>query len=429
MLPNLNADAVRKSYSLATALKCSLNPVLSFDRKNYFYPDMPKNYQITQHAAPLGLGGELGIELDGGLERTIRFHDIHLEEDAGKMIHRSDRTLVDFNRAGTPLLEIVTEPDLKSGVETEQMLRQFQRVVRYAGVGDANMEEGSMRCDANVSINPPGVGLGSKVEIKNLNSPRFVRLAIEYEVLRQSKLMARGEPILQETRLWDERTGKTSSMRSKEDAQDYRYFPEPDLPPLSLEGEFLNSLMANVVELPLDRKRRLREAYRINEGQLEAICSELSTVNFFEATVEAGAPAGRVAAFLTTEVRKHLNREGVSLEESRISPGSLASLIELEEQGKISNKVAREVLELMFREGGSPAEIVASQGLAEQTDEGELGRLVDEILDANPKVVASIVGGDDRQIGFLMGQLMKRTGGKANPQLARRIIGERLEVD
>ena len=426
VLPSLNEEAIKKSYMVAKALNCTLSEKAVFDRKNYFYPDMPKNYQITQFHSPCGLDGTMEIELPNGKKKTIRFHDVHLEEDAGKMIHTSFQSQLDYNRAGTPLLEIVTEPDIESGEEAEAFLQQFQRMVRYLGVTDANMEEGSMRCDANISLNEPGKGLGRKAEIKNLNSSRHVRKALEYEVKRQTKVLGSGGEVVQETRLWDEGKNKSSSMRSKENANDYRYFPEPDLPPYAPSAQFLAEVDELMVELPLPRKERIRETYKLNDNQLEFICDERATADFFETAVKAGAPAAGAASWLSSDVQKILNRENLSLASSPLTPERLAALAQMVEKDRISNKMGKEVLEILFTEDKDPEAIVKERGMEQVADKGELEAVVAQIFEANPQVIEAIRGGDQRQIGFLMGQIMKATGGSANPKVAQAIIREKL---
>ena len=426
VLPSLNEEAVTKSFMVARALNCRLNKSAQFDRKNYFYPDMPKNYQITQFTSPFGVGGSLEIDLGKGQRKTVRFHDVHLEEDAGKMIHHPHRSQLDYNRAGTPLLEIVTEPDLASGEEAEFFLQQFQRMVRYLGVTDANMEEGSMRCDANISLNEPGRGLGRKTEIKNLNSSRFVKKALEYEIKRQTKVLTEGGRVTQETRLWDEGKNISRSMRNKEDAHDYRYFPEPDLPPYSPTPDFLTRVEELMVELPLPRQDRLRHRFGLKDNLLAFICDERATADFFEATVAAGASAETTARWLSSDVQKVLNREGLSLENGPLTPKRLASLVKLVEKGRISNKMGKEVLDLLFKEDKDPETIVKERGMEQMADRGALEAVVSEVFATHPGVVEAIRGGDQRQIGFLMGRIMKATGGLANPKLTQAIIREKL---
>ncbi len=427
VLPSLNQEAVRMSYLVAMALNCHLNKSAVFERKNYYYPDLPKNYQISQFEFPFGTEGSIDLEFPDGRTKKIRFHDVHLEEDAGKMIHEPYQSLLDYNRTGTPLLEVVTEPDLETGEEAELFLQQFRRMIRYLGVCDGNMEEGSMRCDANISINEPGLGLGRKAEVKNLNSSRNVRRSLEHEIKRQTRVLQQGGQVVQETRLWDESAGKTSSMRSKESAHDYRYFPEPDLPPYSPTEEFLAEVKTNLVELPLNRKKRLKEQYGLTDVQAVFIHDEKATADFFEETVNAGAAAGNTASWLSSDIQKYLNRNGLEIQNTALTPKRLSNLIKLIEDDKISNKMGKEVLEHIFTEDQDPEVIVKSRGMEQVGDLNELEKIIDEIFTANPGVVEAIRAGEKKQIGFIMGQVMKATGGSASPKLAQQIIGNKLK--
>ncbi len=422
VLPSLNEEAVTKSYQVCMALNCQLNDTAVFERKNYFYPDMPKNYQISQFEFPFGIHGYFDVDLGEGNLKRIRIHDVHLEEDAGKMIHSGNRSYLDYNRAGTPLLEIVTEPDLESGEEAELFLQQFRQMVRYLGVTDGNMEEGSLRCDANVSINEAGKGLGTKTEVKNLNSSRFVRKALEYEIRRHKKVLSSGEKIIQETRLWDEDRSVTSSMRTKESSNDYRYFPEPDLPPYRPSAEFLKGIKESLIELPLDRKKRLCEEYGLSGQNLVFITAEKETADFFEETVSKGAPAKETASWLGGDVQKQVNITGTGLEASFLTPEKLSTLIIMVKEGKISQNAAKKVLSVVFDEDKDPLAVVKDLGLEQVSDTGELEKIVADIVDSNPKVAQAIREGAGKQIGFLMGQVMKATGGKANPKVAQELI-------
>ncbi|HTP60388.1 MAG TPA: Asp-tRNA(Asn)/Glu-tRNA(Gln) amidotransferase subunit GatB, partial [Spirochaetia bacterium] len=347
VLPALNAEAIRMGYLVARALNCTLSPSTLFERKNYFYPDLPKNYQISQFRSPLGTDGWVEIELRKRKKR-VRIREVHLEEDAGKMIHAGDITLLDYNRAGTPLLEIVTQPDLEVGEEAEIFLQQLRRTVRYLGVCDGNMEEGSLRCDANVSVNLEGKGLGSKVEVKNLNSFKFVRKAIAFEIERQTEILERGGTVTSETRLWNENRDVTESMRTKESSSDYRYFPEPDLPPFAPDGAFLASVESSLVELPEPRKQRFIQSYGVSEEQADLLCDERATADYFERTVSLGADATSAALWLASDVKKHLNRAGVSLAESPLTPERFAQLLVLLSEKRIHGKIAKSVLESVF---------------------------------------------------------------------------------
>lgn len=425
VLPTLNEQAIHMSYVVARALNCELSMNTKFDRKNYFYPDMPKNYQITQFSDPVGQNGYIDVEV-GDTTKRIRIHDVHFEEDAGKMIHAGDMSLLDYNRAGYPLLEVVTEPDLVVGADAEAFLKSFRRLVRYLGVCDGNMDEGSMRCDANVSINPPGVGLGSKVEIKNLNSSRFVRKGLDYEIVRQSAMMDEKEEILQETRLWNENRDTTSPMRMKEGSNDYRYFPEPDLPSFRPSEEFLKSVDESLCELPFARKKRLMSSYGLNTEQAEYIHDEKYTADFFEKAVALGADAVQIYSWLSSDVKKLLNRTNLSLKDSPLSAERLASLIALIADGQISGKIAKNVLDLIFEEDKDPEVITKEKGLIQISDKGAVEAIVDKVLSDNAQVAEAVKGGDMKQMGFLVGQVMKASGGKAAPQVVQTVLKEKV---
>ena len=424
-LPAVNERAMELGYLVARALGCQTAKTTSFARKNYFYPDMPKNYQISQFAEPVGLNGMMEAGFDDGI-RGIRIHDVHLEEDAGKMIHAGDVTLLDYNRAGYPLLEIVTEPDLRSGEETEAFLRSFQRLVRYLGVSDGNMDEGSMKCDANISINLPGKGLGTKVELKNMNSPRFVRLALNHEIERQAKVLDGGGSLVQETRLWNENRDITETMRRKEAADDYRYFPEPDIPPFRPDEAFMAGVEASLVELPLARKNRMAQEYHLTPEQADFLHDEKSTADFFEETVQAGADARTVAAWLSSDVRKLCNREQISLAQSPLTSARMGSLLNLISSGKISGKIAKKVLDMVFTENADPEAIVKKQGWTQISDPAELQTIVDAVLHEHSAVADAVRDGDVRQRGWLMGQIMRASDGQAAPNVANQVLDKAL---
>lgn len=424
-LPRMNIKAMELGCRTAAALGCRLAERTSFARKNYFYPDMPKNYQISQFAEPLGTSGIIHADL-GTREAPVRIHDVHIEEDAGKMIHAGDITLLDFNRAGFPLLEIVTEPDLRAAEEAEAFLRDFQRTVRYLGVSDANMEEGSMKCDANISLNRSGRGLGTKVEIKNMNSPRFVRLALNYEIERQSRLLDAGESPIQETRLWNENRDITESMRRKEAADDYRYFPEPDMPPFIPDAAFMERVRSGIVELPSARKKRLIAEYALSPEQAEFIHDDAYTADFFERTAALGAPPRGIAAWIASDVRRLLNRENLSLSESPLTPEHLAELLSLIDENVISGTIAKKVLERVFMDSMTPGQIVEAQGWAQIVDPRTIGDWARRVLAENPAVVRAVRSGDSKQRGWLMGRLMRLSEGRAAPRLAGRILDEKI---
>ena len=426
-LPALNGEAMRFGYVVAQALNCTLSPRCEFERKNYFYPDLPKNYQISQFAAPLGTDGYLDLNFHRKQKR-IRIKECHLEEDAGKMVHAGDESLLDYNRAGTPLLEIVTEPDLEIGEEAEALLLEFRRLVRYLGVCDGNMEEGSMRCDANVSVNTQGAGLGTKVEIKNMNSSRFVRKALNYEIDRQTDILERGGTVIQETRLWNENRDVSETMRVKESANDYRYFPEPDLPPFQTDDAFLASVAEGLVELPPARMARLAAEHQLSEAQASFLCDEKATADYFEQTVAAGANAQQVAVWLMGDVQKQLNRTGVPLHDSPLSPARLSELLGLLDSGRIHGKIAKQVLSAVFEDNKDPQAIIAERGWEQITDRSQIAAVVDEVLARHESAVAQIRDGDSKPKSFLVGQIMKATSGRADPKLVQSVLSERLSV-
>ena len=427
VLPALNGEAIRMGYLVARALNCTLAASCLFERKNYFYPDLPKNYQISQFRSPLGTDGYVEIELRKRRKR-VRIREVHLEEDAGKMIHAGEATLLDFNRAGTPLLEIVTQPDLEVGEEAEVFLQQLRRTVRWLGICDGNMEEGSLRCDANVSVNLEGRGLGSKVEVKNLNSFKFVRNAVTYEIGRQTEILERGGAVASETRLWNENRDVTESMRTKESSSDYRYFPEPDLPPFAPDEAFLRSVESSLVELPHVRRQRFIESLGLSEDQAGFLCEEKETADWFEKALSLGADPQSAALWMASDVKKHINRTGLSLARSPLSPERFAELLGLLAQKRIHGKIAKAVLEAVFEEDKSPLAIMREKGWEQITDPAELRVLIARVLEANASVAASIRAGDHRPIGYLIGQIMKETSGRADPSLVQALIKESLAL-
>lgn len=425
VLPALNKEAVRKAYIVCRALNCHLNEKAVFERKNYFYPDLPKNYQISQFALPFGTDGYVETEVNG-IPKKIRIHEAHLEEDAGKMIHEGTVSYCDYNRTGTPLLEIVTEPDFRSGEEAELFMQDFRKMVRYLHVCDGNMEEGSMRCDVNISVNFEGKGLGRKAEIKNLNSFRHVRLALQYEILRQSKMLTDGERIIQETRLWNDEKKRTESMRSKEDANDYRYFPEPDLPPYFPSEEFLEEIEKEQTELPWYRKKRFISEYKMTEDAAEFLTEEKERADFFEESVKAGVSVHSASSWLRGEIAKILNRDRKNLSESFLTVKKFADLLSLVDSGKINVQTARKVMEIVINENKEPAGVVEENGWMQMEESGELESIIEKILDSNKKVLEQIKNGDMKPVGFLIGQIMKASGGKADPKKAREIILKKI---
>ncbi|QQO10907.1 Asp-tRNA(Asn)/Glu-tRNA(Gln) amidotransferase subunit GatB [Breznakiella homolactica] len=440
VLPSLNREALRMGAVVARSLGCAIPEKTWFERKQYFYPDMPKNYQISQFASPLGQNGYLDIEGKGSRKR-VRIRECHLEEDAGKMIHAGTVSLLDYNRAGMPLLEIVTEPDLETGEEAELFIRHLRRIVRYLGVCDGNMEEGSLRADANVSINLRGRGLGSKVEIKNLNSSRFVRLGLDYEIRRQETMLEEGRAVAQETRLWNENRDRTEPMRSKEDSKDYRYFPEPDLPVFVPDVEFLASVEAGRTELPLDRMKRLVRTCGVTVEQAELICDEKPLADYFEAAAAEArnlghgddAP-GRIAAWLLSDVKRVLNRDRISPEtifSLALTPKRLAELAGLVSAGTVSGKNAREVLEAVLAEDKDPEAIIRERGWERITDPELIAGTVRSVCSREEKALSDIAkamldGNEKRRAAletYLVGKILAATGGRADPGITRTQLG------
>lgn len=438
VLPVLNKQAVEGLVRAALALGCRINGRSVFARKQYFYPDLPKDYQISQSDLPLAIEGRLDIEPEPGNKKTIRIQRIHLEEDAGKLLHAVgnralDYSLVDFNRTGVPLMEIVSEPDLRSAEEASDYLDRLRTILRYVGVSDCDMEKGSMRCDANVSIRPVGQeAFGTRAEVKNMNSLRSVRDAIAHEVSRQTALVEGGGRVVQETRLWSQDLATTQSMRSKEEAHDYRYFPDPDLVPLELSKDYLETLRHSLPEMPEVRRVRYETELGLSSYDAGVLTAEKILADFFASALarfDAGdrsAAAKPLTNWLTTELLGRLNAQRKSLEESPISPDHLADLVRLILKGVVNSKAAKTVFDHMFTDGGDPESIVKAKGLVQVEDLGEITGWVDEVVAANPKVVADIQGGKAGAIGSLVGQVMKKSGGRANPQTVQKLLKEKL---
>jgi aspartyl-tRNA(Asn)/glutamyl-tRNA(Gln) amidotransferase subunit B len=437
-LPVLNRAAVNLAVRASLALGCEIRPRSIFARKNYFYPDLPKGYQISQYEQPLAEHGLIAAGSDHWTPANdIRIKRVHLEEDAGKLLHEgipgsSDRSHVDLNRAGVPLIEIVTEPDLRVPKDAAGLFSALRELLVALEVNDGNMEEGSLRCDANVSVRPAGAtALGTKVEVKNLNSFRFVEKALEYEIDRQCEIVAEGGRIVQETRLFDAAGGRTYAMRSKEEAHDYRYFPEPDLPPLVVDAARVVEIRNAMPELPGARRRRMQTRYGLSEADVVTLTQVAPGMDgYFEAVVSAGADARAAKNWLLGAVRAKMNDAGlvsVAVVHSRVPPARLASLIGLVESGRISGAMGKDVFEKMFETSRSPEEIVAAEGLAQIDDEAALAGLVADVLASHPDAVAQIRAGKAATIGFLVGQVMKAAGGKANPKQVNALIRSALE--
>lgn len=427
VLPVLNKEAVEFGMKAAMALNCEIATDTKFDRKNYFYPDNPKAYQISQYDKPIGENGWIEIEVDGKKKR-IGITRLHLEEDAGKLTHSGEGySLVDFNRQGTPLIEIVSEPDIRTPEEAYAYLEKLKSIIQYTGVSDCKMEEGSLRCDANISLRPIGQEkFGTKTELKNLNSFNFVRKGLEYEEKRQAEVLLSGGVIQQETRRFDEATGKTILMRVKEGSDDYRYFPEPDLVSLHIDDEWKERVRASIPELPDARQKRYMEelALPAYDAKILTLTKEMS--DFFEATVEAGADAKLASNWLMGEVSGYLNAEQKELAEVALTPESLAGMIQLIEKGTISSKIAKKVFKELMEKGGDAEQIVKEKGLVQISDEGTIRNLVNETLDENPQSIEDFKNGKDRAIGFLVGQIMKKTKGQANPQMVNKFLLEEI---
>lgn len=431
-LPVLNERAVDLGVTAALALGCRVQLVSTFARKNYFYPDLPKGYQITQFDRPLALDGELAWTTDAE-PRRVRIVRLHLEEDAGKSLHDgfedSDRvTYLDFNRSGVPLAEIVTAPDMRSAGEAADFFRRLRAVLVAAGVSDGNMEQGSLRCDANVSVRPVGdPSLGVKTEVKNLNSFRFLQRALDHEVDRQVAALARGEALEPGTRLWDERSGRTVQMRSKEEAHDYRYFPEPDLPSLRVEAAQVERLRAALPELPEARSLRVAERYGLDRDAATFLAQSDTLTAFFERTVAASVDPLAVLHWIRGELTRRLAETSMELEQAAITPESLAALIVLVAQGRLSATAAKQVFAQLFSSGGSPERIARAAGLLQESDLDTLRGLVERTLAQLPNQVAQFRSGRRAVAGFLVGQVIKASQGRANPQVVDRLVRELLD--
>lgn len=413
VLPVLNKEAVEFAMKAAMALNCEVATYTKFDRKNYFYPDNPKAYQISQYDQPIGQNGWIEIEVNGK-KKKIGITRLHLEEDAGKLTHTGDGySLVDFNRQGTPLIEIVSEPDIRSPEEAYAYLEKLKSIIQYTGVSDCKMEEGSLRCDANISLRPIGQKeFGTKTELKNLNSFNFVRKGLEYEEKRQAEVLLSGGVIQQETRRFDEATGKTILMRVKEGSDDYRYFPEPDLVTLYIDDEWKERVRSSIPELPDARQKRYVEELGLPAYDAKVLTMTKEMSDFFEATVKAGADAKQASNWLMGEVSAYLNAEQKELSEVALTPESLAGMIKLIENGTISSKIAKKVFKELIEKGGDPEKIVKEKGLVQISDEGAILKLVIETLDENEQSVIDFKNGKDKAIGFLVGQIMKKRRGK-----------------
>lgn len=429
VLPVLNRQAVEYAMKAAMALNCTIADISKFDRKNYFYPDSPKAYQISQYDRPIGENGWIDIEVNGETKR-IGITRLHLEEDAGKLTHVDGgyASLVDFNRVGTPLVEIVSEPDIRTPEEAKAYLEKLKAIMLYCEVSDVKMEEGSLRCDANISLRPYGQKeFGTRAELKNMNSFRGVQRGLEYEQFRQAEILDSGGEVVQETRRFDDALGKSFSMRGKEEAHDYRYFPDPDLVRLHISEEWKESVRATIPELPDARKARYTSEYSLPSYDAEVITSSKKLADFFEESLSYTKDAKAVANWIMGDLLGYLNANGLELSDVKITGQGLGEMIGLLEKGTISGKIAKTVFKAMLETGKRPQQIVEEQGLVQISDEGALVGIVNQIVEANPQSVEDYRAGKEKAIGFLVGQIMKETKGKANPALVNKLLLERLK--
>lgn len=433
VLPVLNKRVLEFAVRAGLALNCEISRFSKFDRKNYYYPDLPKNFQTSQFDLPICERGHLDIEVNGE-KKQIRITRAHMEEDAGKLVHHgtsitdSDYSLVDYNRTGTPLLEIVTEPDMRSAKEAVAYLEKMRAILQYIGISDCRMEEGSLRCDANVSVRPVGQKeLGTKAEIKNINSFKGVEKAIECEALRQAEILEDGGKIIQETRTWDEKEGVTKSMRTKEEANDYRYFPEPDLAPFTVSEEYIEDIRKTLPELPDERRERYIANFGLSSTDAQYMTNDKDTSDYFEKVVAAGADPKASVNWIMGEFASQLSNAGIEIAKAPVTPENLAKLLALIAKGTISGKIAKKVFAEMWKDGADPEEIVKAQGLVQISDTGALKELVVKVIANNPKAVEDFKAGKKKAVGALVGQIMKETKGKANPKVINELLNNELK--
>jgi aspartyl-tRNA(Asn)/glutamyl-tRNA(Gln) amidotransferase subunit B len=426
MLPVINEQCVRQAVHTGLGLKAKINLKSVFDRKNYFYPDLPQGYQISQYKQPIVGEGEVSVDLDGGESVTVGIERLHLEQDAGKSLHDRHPTLsyVDLNRSGVALMEIVSKPDLRSAEEAKAFLTKLRSILRYLGTCDGDMDKGNLRADVNVSVRKPGTPLGIRCEIKNLNSIRFIGEAIDAEARRQIDILEEGGAIEQETRLFDPEKGGTRSMRSKEEAHDYRYFPDPDLLPLELEPAFVDELKAQLPELPDEKKARFMRDFALSAYDAGVLVAERETADYFEA-VAKGRDAKLAANWVINELFGRLNKEGKDVASSPVTAAQLADMLDLIADGTISGKIAKDLFEILWSEGGDPRAIVEARGMKQVTDTGAIEKLVDEVIAANPDKVAQAKS-NPKAVGWFVGQVMKASGGKASPQAVNELLKAKL---
>ncbi|PPR10670.1 MAG: Aspartyl/glutamyl-tRNA(Asn/Gln) amidotransferase subunit B [Alphaproteobacteria bacterium MarineAlpha11_Bin1] len=428
MLPVINETAVEQAVRTGLGLNAEIHLKSIFDRKNYFYPDLPQGYQISQYLHPVVGKGEIEIDLEDGTTRTIGITRLHLEQDAGKSLHDQDpgKTLIDLNRSGVALMEIVSEPDLRSAEEAGAYVEKIRSILRYLGTCDGNMQEGSLRADVNVSVRKPGHGLGTRTEIKNVNSIRFIRQAIDCEVQRQIELIEDGGEVDQETRLFDSDRGETRSMRSKEEAHDYRYFPDPDLLPLEFGQSWVETIRDSLPEMPDQRKSRFIEDYGLSAEDAGTLVADRETAQYFE-TVADGRNAKVVANWIMGELFGALNRADIDIEASPVSARQLGQLVDLIDDGTVSTRLAKDVFEIMFQNGDDPQKIVENRGMKQVTDHGAIEAAVDEAISKGATQVEQYKGGNEKVFGWFVGQVMRATHGKANPQVVNEFLRKKLD--
>ena len=430
VLPVLNRQAVEYAMKAAMALNCEIAEWCKFDRKNYFYPDLPKAYQISQYDQPIGSRGWIEIEVDG-VRKRIGITRLHLEEDAGKLTHAGGGlgSLADYNRVGTPLIEIVSEPDIRSPEEAKAYLEKLRAIMQYCDVSDVKMEEGSLRCDANISLRPRGQKeFGTRAELKNMNSFRGVQRGLEYEQIRQAEILESGGEVVQETRRWDEAQGKTVSMRGKEEAHDYRYFPDPDLVRLHIDEEWKARVRASIPELPDARQQRYTQQYGLSSYDAGVLTASIRLADLFEESLKYTSDAKASANWIMGDLLGYLNANNLELDDVKITGQGLGEMIGLIEKGTISSKIAKTVFKTMLETGKSPQAIVEEQGLVQISDESAIVAVVDAVIAANPQSVEDYRGGKEKALGFLVGQIMRETKGKANPGLVNKLLLERLKA-
>jgi len=439
VLPVLNQRVLEYAVKAGLALNCEIAAFSKFDRKQYFYPDLPKNYQISQYDLPIAQHGWLEIELvdadNNPIRKKIGITRLHMEEDAGKLVHAgSDRlsgstySLVDFNRTGIPLVEIVSEPDMRSGQEAAEYAQELRRILRYLDVSDGNMQEGSLRCDVNISVRQVGQQeFGTKVEIKNMNSFNAIQRAIEYEIERQTAALEAGERIVMETRLWEEGTQRTISMRSKEGSSDYRYFPEPDLVPIEVSAEQLEKWRTQLPELPAQKRHRYETQLDLSAYDARVLTDERQVAEYFEAAIAAQANPKQAANWIMGDIAAYLNNKKLSITEIALKPNTLAELTTLIENGTISGKIAKDILPELLTQGGSAKELVERKGLTQISDTSALEAIIEQVLQANPKELEQYRNGKTKLIGFFVGQVIKQTGGRADPKLTNQLLAQKLD--